>query len=414
LEENDESRGAALHRLASWYLLTAGAAIRATYPRLADPPEFTTDASVRAVRFDSASDALEWFHVERANLLAVCRAAHAAGLDEIAVKLPDTLFLIYESTSTVDDLREAAQIGLQAARRHGDRSAQARGQRVLGFAHKIAGDLAQAAACQRSALALFEQIESSDETMITANALGLVELDRRELPEAVRLFEKTLALATDSSAEMWRAIAIDNLAAAHKEAGRYELALDLATQALEAYRDVQAEPQVSVVPLLHLGRIHRETGDLIQAEVYMDKAKRVLADVTFVSAECNLLLERAALHFALGHDDEAMETYWQALQMQRPLGDRNREATVYTGLGRILVRLGRCQEALDFHEQAISIRRKNPDAFLHAEALSYLAEALRALGQVPRAGAVRREAVTLLSDLEDPRADMLRQNLESA
>jgi tetratricopeptide (TPR) repeat protein len=146
----------------------------------------------------------------------------------------------------------------------------------------------------------------------------------------------------------------------------------------------------------------------------MDKAERVLADVTFVSAECNLLLERAALHFALGHDDEAMETYWQALQMQRPLGDRNREATVYTGLGRILVRLGRCQEALDFHEQAISIRRKNPDAFLHAEALSYLAEALRALGQVPRAGAVRREAVTLLSDLEDPRADMLRQNLKSA
>jgi len=412
LEESGETRCAALYRLASWYLLTAAAAVRATYPRLADPPAFAAAPSVQAVRFDDASDALEWFHTERANLLAVCRAAFAAGFDEIAAKLPDTLFLLYEATSSVDDLRETAQIGLQAARRRGDRAAQARGQRVLGFAHKIAGDLAQAAGCQRTSLALFEQIGSPAEAMLTANALGLVELDRRELPDAARLFEKTCELATDIGTNLWRAIAIDNLAAVHKEAGRYGPALELATQALESYRDAQADPQVSIASLLHLSRIHRETGDLSQAEVHMEEAARVLADVKFVSAECNLLLERAALHFALRRDDEAMETYWQALQMQRPLGDRTREAAVYTGLGRILVRLGRCQEALDFHEQAVSIRSKHPDAYLLAEALSYLAEALASLGHAPRASSVRREAVALLEAFDDPRATMLRESLE--
>jgi tetratricopeptide (TPR) repeat protein len=248
--------------------------------------------------------------------------------------------------------------------------------------------------------------------MVTANALGLVELERRELPEAERLFSQARGLAVSCGLDLWSAIALDNLAAVHKEAGRYAPALDLAAQAIATYRAARADAQLAVVPLLHLARIHRETELLPEAEEYMDQAARVLAEVRFVSIECNLLLERAALEHALGRDEQAMETYWQVLQMQRPLGDRGREAAAFTGLGRVLVRLGRAQEAADFHRQAVAIRSKHADGFLHAEALGHLADALEALG-LASAHTARREAVILLARFEDPRATTLRAQLQA-
>lgn len=409
-----DERGEALYRLTAWYLLTAATAVRATYPGFADPPVFSADPALQAAQFANAPAAVEWFEVERANLLSVCRAAYATGLDEIASKLPDTLFLLYEATSSVDDLREASEIGLAAARRRGDQAAQARGLRVLGFAHTLSARLEDAAEYQRASLALFEELQIPSEAMRTANALGLVQLERRDLPDAQRLFAYTRELATMNGADLWRAIALDNLAAVHKEAGRHTPAIDLATQALHAYRGLRSDAQLTVVPILHLARVYRETGDLSEAEAYMDQAARVLSEVQFVSIECNLLLERAALEHALGQDQQAMETYWQALQMQRPLGDRAREASAYTGIGRVLVRLGRAEEAVNFHQQAVSIRSKHPDAYLHAEALSHLADTFETLGQDPRAYTMRRDAAALLTGFDDPRAVQLREHLEAS
>ena len=341
LEESDVTRGAALRRVAQWYLLSGAAAVRAAYPRFADPPAIAADPDIRPAEFEDGSGAMEWFRIERANLLAASRAAYAAGLDEIAGRLPDVLFLIYEAAGASDDLRECAEIGLKAARRRGDRLGEGRGLRVLGFAYKILGRSEKAAACQTQALAVFEELGMPNETMLTANALGLVKLERRDLPGAEALFARTRELAAAGGMELWSALAIDNLAAVHREAGRYTPAIDLAEQAVLAYRRLRADPQLAVVPLLDLSCMYRETGDLSKAEEYMDQASRVLVDVQFVSIECNLLLERAALEHALGRDESAVETYWRALQAQRPLGDRGREAAVYTGIGRVLVRLGR-------------------------------------------------------------------------
>lgn len=413
LEESGETRGAALLGLARWYLFTGAGAVRALYPQFAEPPRLAPDPAIKPAEFADELAAMDWFRRERANLLAVCRAAYVGGLDEIASQIPDTLFLIYEAASAHDDLGEAAEIGLKAARRSGDRLGQARALRVRGFAYKIAGALRKAAACQRDSLAVLESLDLPNETMLSANALGLVQLELRELRDAEMLFEQTRVLAQAGGMDLWDATALDNLAAVHKEAGRYVLAIDMAQRAIAAYRQAGADAQLAVVPLLHLARVHRETGDLRRAEAYMDQAAEVLADAHFVSIECNLLLERAALENALGRSEQALETYWRALQMQRPLGDRSREASVYTGLGQVLVGLGRAQESLDFHHRAVALRGTHPDAYAHAEALSSLSEAFEAVGQADRALAARNKAAALLGAFEDPRAAALRERLRA-
>ena len=415
LEESDETRNAALRRLAEWYLLTATAAVRAVYPAFFDPPPLAADpATIRPAEFEHGSAAMEWFRAERANLLAITWAAYAAGFDDIATQLPDVLFLVYEADSAFDDARESAEIGLNAARRRGDRAVEARALRVLGAAHKISGALDKAAECYRDSLAILEDFDLPNETMVSANALGLVQLERRALPEAATLFARTGDLAQATGAHLRAAIALDNLAAVHLEAGRYAPARDLAAQALTAFQQTGADAQSIAEPLLHLARIHRETGDLAQAESYLNQESDALLGIRSLALECAVLLEHARLEHALERDEQALETYWLALQRQRSLGDRRREATAYTGLGRVMLQLGRAQEAVDFHHRAIALRRTHPDAYLRAEALSALADALDAVDQPAQARTARSEARPLLDAFDDPRATSLREQLQEA
>jgi transposase len=65
----------------------------------------------------------------------------------------------------------------------------------------------------------------------------------------------------------------------------------------------------------------------------------------------------------------------------------------------------------DPHRRAVALRRRLPDAFLLAQALSYLADALDTGGSPGEALAARAEAAGLLNRFSDPRAETLRDRL---
>lgn len=413
-EESPEQQRAALTRVAQWYLHTADAAVRRVQSlipsRLTGPPE----PGIEPLAFADYEAATHWYTTESTNLLALARSTAAASLDQITWQLSATLDPLHGAHGALDDEREGARLGLTAARRLGDRHAEATMQQIIGFAQRAWGHLEEAAECQRAALDLYAQLGDRAGTLRTTNNLGLIHMERREVDQAIQYFEESLALAREDGLHTWSAIALDNLAGAHAELGHFEQTASFAGQALGIFRRADVDPERHIDPLLTLARTHRENGQPAQAEGYLHAAAEIIAGgVVYRSLEHAVLREQAALALARDNWEQALEIYGQCLNLTRILNDRRGEALAYDGIGRTLQGLGRHSEAVDFHQTAGSLARKHSSPFATATVLVHLATALKHTGEMKRSLAARAEAETLLAAFTDPRADTLRETLRA-
>ena len=410
-EESREQQRAALTRVAQWYLHTADAAVRATqtlFPsRLTGPPE----RGIEPLAFADSGQATDWYATESTNLLSLARSTAVAGLDQITWQLAATLEPLHEAHGDLDHELEAARLGLISARRLGDRHAEAAMLLIIGFDHRAYGHLTEAAECQRAALDLYVQLGDRTGTLRTTNSLGLVHLEGRELNEAIERFEQTLALTREIGLQTWSAITLGNLGRARIEQGNLEQAAVLARQALDLLRSADADPRFHVEPLCTLARVHRDEGQLVEAENHVRAAADIAGGVTHRSIEHAVLREQAALALARENWEQALEIYGQCVNLTRILNDRRGEALAYDGIGRTLQGLGCHSQAVDFHHTAGSLTRKHSGPFATATVLAHLATALEHTGEIEGFLAAKNEAETLLAAFTDPRAGRLRDTL---
>ncbi|MBR7828171.1 tetratricopeptide repeat protein [Actinospica sp. MGRD01-02] len=410
-EESPDEQRAALTRLAAWYLHSTLAALRAAGsfnpPQLGQLPE----SAITPMAFDTYDAALSWHRAEQANLLAVVRAAAAAGLDQLAWQLPAALHGLNVAHNPLDDWTQMATIGIDAAQRLGDRRAQALLHESLGIAHAAAGRLEPAAAEHRAALTLRSELADPPGVAASAHNLGLVHLQRRELDQALANFEQTLDFAKQPGNEAWQAPALCCLAYVHAEAGDLEPAARLAEQSLAELANRSAAAYLRVDPLLLLARIDRETSRYDRATAHLDQAAAVVEQLDHPALEHAVLLERAELARARGEHERALELYWQYQNQQRSVGDPTRQALAYDGAGLSLQALGRLEEAIEFHLAATLLNRHPVAPWQLSASLSHLADALERNAEIGRAEAARAEAYSLLEPFVDRRATALREHV---
>jgi tetratricopeptide (TPR) repeat protein len=409
LEESVDHRQAVLLRTAQWYLRSAHAAsqaVQSLYRAVSLAPD---DSSIEPLGFADRTAAMEWYSIERANLLALVRVVAVGGPDMITWKLAATLYPLHAAQGTVDDWLESAALGLAAARRLEDTSAQAALQQIVGMAYRVAGDLAAAATCHHAAFELFTVLDDQHGVLEAGNSLGLIHLERRELQHAAERFEQGIALARDSALHQWSVTLLDNLAGTHAEAGRFEAAADLAKQALDLCRSARIDPWLHIDPLLTLTRVNRETGQLERAETHLSAAAQIIASgIMYRSLEYAVRREQAALSLALGEREQSLGYFQQCLNISRTLGDHRREGLAFDGIGQALRALDRTEEAVSFHRTACALLRERANPCDTAEALTHLAVALLQTGHAELATAVVAEAQTVLSTFTDSRAAALR------
>lgn len=410
-EEDDQEQHAALQRLAAWYLHSALAATRAANtfqpPHLDGVPQSTTPLP----HFDGYDGAMRWHRDEQANLLAVVRAAHAAGLDQIAWQLPVALHGLHVAHIPLDDWTAMATLGLDAAQRLGDRRAQALLHETLGVAHKAAGRLDQAADHHRTARDLFNRLGEQPGAIMANHSLGLIQLQQRDLQQARASFERTLAFARRPGNEDWSAPALCCLAYTYAEAGDLPRAAQLAEQSLTELARRPAAAYLRVDPLLLLARLEREADRHDQAADRLAQTSNIVEQLDHRALEHAVLLERAQLEHATGHHEQALELYWQYVNQQRSAGEPGHQALAFDAIGQTLHALGRLDEAIEFHRAAVKLSRHPADTWQRAVALVHLANAQHQTGQTPQAEDNRAEAHRLLTAYTDPRATALREHI---
>jgi tetratricopeptide (TPR) repeat protein len=111
---------------------------------------------------------------------------------------------------------------------------------------------------------------------------------------------------------------------------------------------------------------------------------------------------------SLGQYQEALNFYQQSLEIKREIdvaegteSDRNGEANSLSNLGNVYCRLGQYQEALNFHQQSLAIRREIGNRNGEANSLNNLGNVCNLLGQYQEALNFHQQSLVIEREIGD-------------
>ncbi len=325
-QETQQDRHAAVRRLLTWYLHTSDAAVQLASPhRRRVPLEPVVPGSV-PLTFATADQALDWCEKERANLVAATRQAAENGLHEIAWKLPVALLSFFNQRGHWVDWAATHRIGLDSARRLGDRQAEA----------------------------------------WTLNNLGMV-LGKHRIGEAVGYLQQALAIYRELGDRRGEAQAGNNLADAYLLLGRFAEATEPLQLALVIHRE-NGSRYGEGIALHNLGEAYLELGRVDDAIGCLEQAREIFREIHDTRGEGYTWHNLGRAHLELGRIDEATACLQRALTLRRAHRDRHSEALTLIQLGHADRRAGRPAQARDRWAQALAIFRDLGDDAKAAEA----------------------------------------------
>ncbi|WP_405984481.1 ATP-binding protein [Streptomyces sp. NBC_00872] len=409
-EEPPEERKAALRRVLDWYLHTADAAQSWINPAELHLELAPSAEGVEPLSFADYDAAVDWSEREHTNLLQSVRDAAAAGDDRLAWQLSAVLANAYSPSAPVADWTAAGRIGLQSARRLGDRRGEAQLLTELGMSHTRNNRLAESYENHSEALRIRRELGDRTGEADSLNLVGLVHLHARRLGAAAEHFEQATAIFQQLNSAHWEATTLSNLASTHYRAGRLPEATAVARQALAAHRALD-NPRGEGNILRLLGHLELEQG---QEEKGLGSARDAV-DIALTLRDHRLegywLLTLGDAQQANDQPAEALISYQRSATLHRRLGNRSREAMAWHGAAQTYRRLDRHKEAAQFHRRAADVHHELGDTWDEAMALDGLAEAV--IVDDPEAARTHwTDALRLLAGYDDPRAVAARERAE--
>ncbi|MFE6173801.1 BTAD domain-containing putative transcriptional regulator [Streptomyces sp. NPDC056464] len=364
-EQPPSARDAALSRLLDFYLATAAEvyAIERPGDRLVNDLGPTARPGLR---FATESAALDWLYSE-ADCLLTC-VQQAVGTDRIRL--------------AVDLLWAAKDLSESGANSHQfERTA-----RAICEAAGAAGDV---------------RAEGRARTILADVLLDAGHIERAE--EQARLAAVLVSLGQDATAVSWVA---NNRGLIRLRQGRHADAKAFFIQAIEGFRALGNRPFEAAV-LGNLSQAHLGMDDIANA---VEIAGRSLA----AQAEFGRTVRLATSHYVVGialtkaeRYGEALEQFVEALSIFVDHRQRLWEGTTHFRIAETHLAAHRPAQAAQHAEQALALGCIGGDP-MRGNVLTVLGKALSELGQVDRATACWRDALSLFEETGRAEADEVR------
>ncbi|MBT8227540.1 MAG: tetratricopeptide repeat protein [Dactylosporangium sp.] len=315
-----QRRDVALRALVDGYLSAAERADMAITPhRYRVPLDVRFRPQVLPSGLDDYDTALAWLTTEQANLVDVCRAAGAAGLDVSCWQLAYTLRGHYFLAKLWGPWLATHEVALAAARRCGDTLAEAMITNQLGLAHIEQGHLEVSADFYRRARHLFAQAgDAHGEQTVRAN-LAWVLFEQRRFEEFLDETEPVYRFYRDAGSQRNMSITLRGIGLAEAELGRSADAVRHLGEALNLFEQLDLRLDVAMT-LNCLGESYARCGEHLAA---VEAHERAIA----ASQRCGSAYEQARAHYRLGRlaidsgqVDRAAEHWAQALAGYQRVG----------------------------------------------------------------------------------------------
>ncbi|MFF0250417.1 AfsR/SARP family transcriptional regulator [Streptosporangium sandarakinum] len=362
LQEQDESRNAALTRLFTFYTHVTGmAALK--HPDTALPIPHEPAPGLEIPPLSDRADAAAWLDAELPVLLAVGAYAAEHGWHGHVFFLSTTLFPFLEERGRRGAALTLHLQALSAVRRAADLRSEGRTLADLARTHHAMGNVAQA-------------VRYAREGITTCRAAG------------------------DPEGE---AVGHHYLGHSLERQGDLHGAQDHCQQALERFQAADNRVGRGVL-LTDLGRIYGQLGKPDVARDYLEQAQRINREIGSPTCLWNTQLALGTLHSDQGEHDAARRAFLHAYAISRGLGP-HLQAETLNALGAAAHAMGDHNQALIDHDAALAMATEFDDPHEAAHGHLGLAKARHALGHTALARTHAQAALLLLEELGHPAAD---------
>ncbi|WP_405792933.1 tetratricopeptide repeat protein [Streptomyces sp. NBC_01506] len=276
-DDTDAAREEALRRFCDWCLHTATAAQQRLTPAQFTLPRAYRHAPELPLPFTDDVAALGWLDSHRTHLLGAVQSAANSGWNDTSWMLVDAMWPLFLRLRHYDTWIEAHEIGLEAARRSGNRTAERQmlnsGAIGLGAARRTED---AATWYQASLLAARDAGDVRDEGQALLG-LGACHREAGRPAEAVTYLNRAIAVWEECGYPRGAALARTTLGEIALAAGAADEAVDCFTRAHTAMVAVN-DPHDAARALAFLGRAGVRAGDYAQGMARMSRALAVFTE----------------------------------------------------------------------------------------------------------------------------------------
>jgi DNA-binding SARP family transcriptional activator/tetratricopeptide (TPR) repeat protein len=363
-------RHAALTRLFDYFLAAAAAAMDILVPAERHLRPRIHGSGLPTPPVAGAAGARAWLDTERAVLVAVITHASTQGWPAHATGLAGTLYRYLETGAHFPDAITIHSAAHDAARRTGDRTAEATALTNLGIIDWRQGRYRQAAGHHRRALEVSRAIGDRFGEATALNNLGIIYERQGRRQQAADHYRRTVTLSAELADRSGEARALANLGGIDCVLGRYAQAAGHLQRALVLFREI-GDHQGEAAVLAGLGHL-----DGLQ-----------------------------------GRYERAVENYRQALGLATRIGDRPGEVEARNGTGAALLAAGQPVQARAEHRAALALASRMGDKYEQARAHDGLAVTYHLTGGRGRARRHWQHALALFTVLGAPETGDVQDRL---
>jgi tetratricopeptide (TPR) repeat protein len=334
-EEPDAGQAEALARLLRWYLNTAQAAADTVSPHRYQVARGPAAGADSALVFGGVEEALAWYDDERANLATATRQAVAAGLHDVAWRLPPTLFPVFNRRSNWAECVTMHRVALESARKVGDRLGEAWVLNQLGFALAKMRD-AEAFGHLAQALAIRREFGDTLGEAQTAIALGEGHLNiDGPGQDALRYMRQAADLLEPMGAISLRCVALNNVGEVYFRLGDLDAAAECYIEARDISREIGGYVEGHV--LHNLGLVYLRLHRLDEAVASFNEALAKHRAAGLLAGEASTLKDLAEARAQTGNLAEARASLAAAAKIFERIADRDQAAETASKLALLTV-----------------------------------------------------------------------------
>jgi tetratricopeptide (TPR) repeat protein/tRNA A-37 threonylcarbamoyl transferase component Bud32 len=305
--------------------------------------------------------------------------ADASGDASLRASARERLGLHHERVSRYAEAEAALLAAVEIAREAGDLVREGEATGNLGLVCYRRGRLEEARRRFERSAALSRAAGRRAGEAAAAGNLGMVMDDLGRPDEARAHFERQLGLAREMRDRRVEVHATGNLAIASSQLGLLSDALRHGRRSLDVAREI-GHRQSEAISLHNLGGVLATLGRLEEAEDHRERAAALAREIGFRHLFAAALRALGSSAADRGDDDTARRAFEEARRELAALGLREQgAASAARGMGEILVRAGRVDEATSAFEEALAIGVERDVPSIRALALANLA----ALGARP-------------------------------
>jgi DNA-binding SARP family transcriptional activator len=329
-EESEADRTEAIGRLLQWYLETGEAAADAVSPRRYRVPREPVAPGYPPLQFGSVEEALAWYGDERANVVTATVQAAAAGLHDIAWRLPPNLFPLFNRRGNWTDCVTTHRVAAESVRKAVDRLGEAWVLNILGWSlarlrdEDAFGYLEQALAIRR---------ELGDTRGEAQSAIGLGEgylKVRGPGEEAVKYLRLAADLLRPTDMLSLRAIALNNLGEVHLDLGDLDAAEESCVEARDIWREIGGYGEGWALD--NLGRVYLALGRIDDAATSLTDAIDAHRASGELAGQAATLKHLGYARSAAGDLAAARNSWTEALSIFEQIDERAEAAEVAAAL----------------------------------------------------------------------------------